>query len=175
MKRIYKSPRILAAQRAISKDISKVTLHNLKVETNNLQVGSVLREVTGESIAADPDAWATWWSDRVGYRYQYSQTPMKPMTTTHVRVKLASCFAAGTLVATQIGLCPIELLQIGDLVLSQDTATGALSYEPIVELHHNPPDKTLRIRLEGETLMATTYHRFWRAGRGWVMARIETR
>jgi hypothetical protein len=60
---------------------------------------------------------------------------------------------------------------VGDLVLSQDTVTGALSYQPIVGLHHNPPAETVRIRLKDETVVSTPVHRFWRAGRGWAMAR----
>jgi Pretoxin HINT domain len=51
------------------------------------------------------------------------------------------------------------------------TATGALGYEPIVDVHHNPSDTTLKIRLEAETVVSTTFHRFWRPGRGWAMAR----
>src|SRR5205823_559245 len=76
-----------------------------------------------------------------------------------------------TPVQTLIGLQPIESLQAGDLVLSQDTRTGALDYRPIVAVHHNPPSATLAISLEGERIVSSTYHRFWRPGRGWVMAR----
>ncbi len=57
------------------------------------------------------------------------------------------------------------------MVLSQNETTGALGYDPIVALYENPPAVTLNIRLEGETLVTTAYHRFWRPGDGWVMAR----
>ena len=47
-----------------------------------------------------------------------------------------------------------------------------MSYQPILVVHHNPPGKTLRVLLDnGETLVASIYHRFWRAGQGWAMAR----
>jgi hypothetical protein len=46
-----------------------------------------------------------------------------------------------------------------------------LSYEPIVGLHKNSPIATLRLRLGDEEIISTTYHRFWRTGRGWAMAR----
>lgn len=37
---------------------------------------------------------------------------------------------------------------------------------------HNSPSPTLRIALgDGETIVATGIHRFWKIGRGWVMAR----
>jgi Pretoxin HINT domain len=162
-----------AAQSKLSKDLSALHRHNSKIYGTNQMVGSVLSQVTGESLSADPDAWNTWWNDRIGYRYYRSETPIKPTTVTYVqvRVKYASCFAAGTPVWTLTGPRPIESLQVGDLVLSQDTATGALGYEPIVDVHHNPPDTTLKIRVELETVVSTTLHRFWRPGRGWAMAR----
>jgi hypothetical protein len=82
-----------------------------------------------------------------------------------------ACFGAGTPVRTLAGPRPIETLRVGDQVLTQDTTTGALSYQPIVAIHHNPPNQTLRLTLGGETVVATAIHRFWRAGRGWAMAR----
>ena len=60
---------------------------------------------------------------------------------------------------------------MGDQVLTQNTTTGALTYQPVVAVFHNRPSETLRIDLEGESIVATTIHRFWRPGQGWVMAR----
>jgi hypothetical protein len=82
-----------------------------------------------------------------------------------------SCFGAGTPVRTIGGPRPIEDLEVGDIVLTQDTRTGALSFEPVLAVFHNPPAATLRIDLGGDTVVATAIHRFWRAGQGWVMAR----
>ena len=65
----------------------------------------------------------------------------------------------------------IEKLRSGDLVLTQDPKTGELKYQPILTAYHNPPNATLRIDLGNETIVATGIHRFWKAGRGWVMAR----
>jgi hypothetical protein len=57
-------------------------------------------------------------------------------------------------------------------VLSQDAASGALGYQPVVFVHRNPPDPTLRIMLsDGESVVSSVYHRFWRASFGWVQAR----
>ena len=56
-------------------------------------------------------------------------------------------------------------------VLTQDTRTGALTYQPVVAAFHNPPSATLRVGLGEDTVVATGIHRFWVAGRGWVMAR----
>ncbi|SIO13096.1 Pretoxin HINT domain-containing protein [Singulisphaera sp. GP187] len=84
-----------------------------------------------------------------------------------------NCFKAGTPVRTLAGPRPIETIQVGDQVLTQDVQTGALSYQPVLVVLHNPPGATLRIALEGELepIVATTIHRFWKAGQGWVMAR----
>ena len=67
---------------------------------------------------------------------------------------------------------PIESIQVGDLVLSQDATTGALDFQPVVFLHHSPPGKTLRVSLtSGDSVVCSVYHRFWRANLGWAMAR----
>ena len=81
------------------------------------------------------------------------------------------CFAAGTPVRTVDGDRPIDQVRRGDLVLTQDTLTGALSYQPVLAAYHNPPTVTYRVGLGSEELLATGIHRFWRAGKGWAMAR----
>jgi hypothetical protein len=82
-----------------------------------------------------------------------------------------ACFAAGTLVQTFGGPRKIESIAVGDRVLSQDTQTGALSFQPVLATHLNGPAETLRIACGGETIVATAIHRFWKAGKGWTMAR----
>jgi hypothetical protein len=83
-----------------------------------------------------------------------------------------ACFAAGTMVHTSSGPREIESISLGDRVLSQQTSTGALSYQPVLATHINGPAETLRITIEGgEEIVATGIHRFWKAGKGWTMAR----
>ena len=82
-----------------------------------------------------------------------------------------ACFAAGTPVQTIAGPQAIESIRVGDRVLSQNTTTGLLAFEPVVATHANPPAPTLAIKLGGETVVATGIHRFWRPGKGWTMAR----
>ena len=81
------------------------------------------------------------------------------------------CFGAGTLVRTMTGPRAIETLHMGDMVLTQSTATGALHYQPILLVHHNPPSPTFRVKLGDDTIVTSPFHRFWKAGQGWVMAR----
>jgi hypothetical protein len=82
-----------------------------------------------------------------------------------------NCFKAGTPVRTLSGPRPIETIRVGDQVLTQDVQTGVLSYQPVLAVFHNRPGATLRVELDGESIVATTIHRFWKAGQGWVMAR----
>jgi hypothetical protein len=83
----------------------------------------------------------------------------------------SACFAPGTLVLTLDGPRAIESIQLGDRVLAQDTRTGQLVFQPVLAVHRNGPAPTLRIAIDGETIVATGIHRFWKAGKGWVMAR----
>jgi hypothetical protein len=116
-----------------------------------------------------------WWYDRLGYQYE----PPEKVTIVQEDVApqfapphIYTCFAAGTPVRTPDGSCPIERVHVGDLVLSQDVATGALDYSPVLVVHHNKPSETLRTTLtNGETLVSSVYHRFWRSGSGWALAR----
>jgi len=91
--------------------------------------------------------------------------------TSQYKVMFHSCFGAGTPVRTVDGIRPIESLKVGDRVLTQDVGTGALGYRPVLVVHHNPPIVTFRVQVAGETIVSSPFHRFWVAGRGWVMAR----
>jgi hypothetical protein len=156
---------------------------------------AVLRAVTGQDAGTDPSAWMAWWADQQGYVYEgpagasqpagpggpnppgqvtppYVRRPPlpqpKPVFTSWVHL---SCFAAGTPVHGIDGPLPIEKVRVGDRLLTQDTGTGLLSYQPVVAVYHNPPSATLRIDLGGDRIIATGIHRFWSADRGWIMAR----
>jgi hypothetical protein len=184
-RRTYLSGRALAfspvpgggsfARGNINRDYQKALSYKASVDRNNLKASNVLHQLTGQVIdEPDParvrDAWRTWWADERGYSYNPA-APRRKRTVTSVVVMTHSCFAAGTLVRTLLGLRPIESIQLGDQVLAQDVTTGALGFEPVLAIYHNPPKPTLRIDLGGEVIVATPIHRFWKAGRGWAMAR----
>ena len=154
----------------MDRDLERIHRYNGKVSAANAPVIQVLQTVTGQWIGRDPDDWRRWWYDQLGYSYESpKQRPVR--TSVHYVHNIRSCFGQRTPVLTLTGPRAIETLRIGDLVLSQDTQTGSLSYEPVVGLHKNPPMATLRLRLGNEEIIATTYHRFWLAGQGWAMAR----
>ncbi len=166
-------------EQTLEQDLRAVKRFNARVERSNEMIGSALGQLTGESLGAEPDAWLKWWNDKLGLTYERTEPTVKKTTVEFVPVSAplarggghGKCFAAGTQVPTVTGPRPIESLKVGDVVLSQDTVTGVLSYQPIVGLHHNPPAETVRIRLKDDAVVSTPVHRFWRPGRGWAMAR----
>ena len=126
------------------------------------------------SLGDDEDAWRGWWFDTLGYSFQASPKPTftQDVAAQYLPYSVRTCFAAGTPVHTLDGARPIEAIQVGDQVVSQDAATGALSFQPVVFVHRNPPAKTLRLTLsDGQSVVCSVYHRFWRANLGWAQAR----
>jgi len=81
------------------------------------------------------------------------------------------CFSAGTPVATQTGLIPIEKLQIGDAVLAQNPDTGELAFKPVIGATIRPPVETVLITTTRGEIRATRGHPFWIVGQGWRMAK----
>ncbi len=150
---------------------------------------AVLKAATGQPAAPDRESWTKWWVELVGYRYASTRPASKPTVVEQVPIAYqsqidpidvsssivgyhrTSCFGAGTPVQTLGGPRPIETLVVGDVVLTQSVATGALGYQPILVTHHNPPGATFRIKLGDDEIVSSAFHRFWVAGRGWVMAR----
>jgi hypothetical protein len=161
-------------QRMIA-DINDIEQFNATSEAINARVVPILQQAAGApgTLGDDEDAWNRWYYEKVGYRY----TPSPKLTYRQefpqsYPPQIQSCFAAGTPVRTIEGHRPIETLQVGDRVLAQDVKAGGLSFQPILAIHHNPPDRTLNVSLEGgDVLVASRFHRFWVAARGWVMAR----
>src|SRR5262249_48628905 len=80
-------------------------------------------------------------------------------------------FALGTLVRASGGIQRIESIRLGEMVLSQNTATGELSFQPVIRVDRRASKPVVRIATAAEMLVATSVQRFWRAGQGWVMAR----
>jgi hypothetical protein len=174
--------------------VQELEAYNAPIEWLNRRARELLTEVCGVDYGANRQSWERWYVDLLGYAYGSPTEPTraeKPTVVEQVPLdyeaqappKIAyqgpsnvsfirySCFGAGTSVITLEGRRPIEDLRAGDMVLSRDTATGALAYRPLSAVYHNPPDSTYRIDLGGEPVVATGIHRFWKAGEGWAMAR----
>ena len=165
-----------SARRQMSADIYTIEATNQQARADNASIIPVLKSAAGAppNLGDDEDAWHVWWFDTLGYLYQASPKPTftQDVMPQYEAPYIRTCFAAGTPVHTVSGARPIEAIQAGDQVLSQDVGTGALSFQPVIFVHRNPPGKTLRISLsDGDTVVCSIYHRFWRATLGWAQAR----
>lgn len=87
-----------------------------------------------------------------------------------VTVRKQSCFVAGTEVQTARGLRKIETILPGDLVLSKDIATGELCFKPVIAPTTRKPAKTVILKVDDDTIHATTSHLLWVCGKGWTKA-----
>ena len=77
-------------------------------------------------------------------------------------VETGPCFVAGTLVATEEGLQPIETISAGDRVWSYDLSEASWMLKSVVApLSHEYAGKLYRIRIDGSHLQATPNHPFW--------------
>ncbi len=164
------------SQQRLIADIRAIEAINAQTASNNSRVIPVLATTLDApaELKDDENAWQTWWNDRLGYKYEPpEQVALGVNASRHMPPpRIYSCFVAGTPVRTINGLRAIETLSAGDQVLTQNVTTGELSFESVLVVHHNAPGVTLRVALEnGETLVPSIYHRFWRAGKGWALAR----
>jgi RNA polymerase sigma factor (sigma-70 family) len=145
----------------------------------NARVIQTLRNITGRDRGGDWEAWKRWWVESQGYAYDPGQFHNPPdlsvfepkptfVASSHFHL---SCFGAGTPVETLTGPRPIESIQVGDRVLTRDVHGGGLEFAPVLAVFHNRPSETLRLQIGEGSVVTTGIHRFWIAGKGWVMAR----
>ncbi len=180
----------VAARRQLESDVDQIRDYNQAIDAANNRVLPLLQQISGLNLGADSEAWGKWWIDQIGMRIlpqksQESATiveqvpidyqPAAPVIINQSVIlvhRFMSCFGAGTLVRTRDGARAIEALMPGDVVLTQSTTTGALGYQPVLKVHRNPPSATFRVSTsDDDALISSPFHRFWVAGRGWVLAR----
>ena len=175
------------AQQQLAADVRSIEDLNATIADSNSRALQMLGDISGQNFGADRSSWDRWLTDLKGYAYVSPPSPVdKPTYVEDVPVSVVppppiiasaiegpvmtiprhSCFGAGTLVWTQEGKRPIEEIRYGDQVLTRNTATGVLGFQPVVTVYHNPPNATYRIDLGGESIVATGIHRFWKAGVG---------
>ncbi|HWE38241.1 MAG TPA: polymorphic toxin-type HINT domain-containing protein [Isosphaeraceae bacterium] len=181
------------AERQLEQDIAAIDSRNKAIREDNDRIRTALKETTGKDLGTKPEEWLAWWTDQQGYAFDPPKPAPKP--TVDESVPLAyqpqpvpvglvngpttvtgwnyqhSCFAGGTEIRTLDGRRPIESIRVGDVLLTEDTSTGRLAFQPVLAIFHNKPAPTLRIALGNDAVVATGIHRFWVAGTGWTMAR----
>ena len=169
--------RVYAVNQSFENDVRMLQAMNDQIDRSNGRVLPLLETLTGQNFGTEPTQWRTWWADQLGLvseeRYADANKPTfsEFVTLPDVSPPHHACFAAGTLVQTFRGPTKIESISLGDRVLAQNTTTGALDFRPVLSTHVNGPAETLRIAIGGEVIVATGIHRFWKAGKGWTMAR----
>ena len=84
------------------------------------------------------------------------------------------CFIAGTLVATQAGLVPIEDIKPGDWVWATNEKTGETELKEVVNSFVRESNELVHITVNGEKITTTPTHPFWVPQKGWTAA-IELR
>jgi hypothetical protein len=164
---------------------------NQSVETLNALIVPVLKETTGKDFGDNPKAWWDWWRGENEYyaydhpveryydygvdRYHYgfptynvvnSAPPPPPPPPGRY-----SCFVKGTQVWTKTGQRPIETIEVGDLVLSQNVDTSELKYVPVLARTVRPPSPIVKFAIGKEEMRTTRGHLFWVSGTGWRMAK----
>ncbi len=167
-----------AVQQTLDNDVQTIEAMNAQIEQTNSRALPLLATLTGQDFGANPRQWQAWWADQLGLVVDDRYADAKPVLSDLVglpdvgaALPHGACFGAGTLVQTIAGPRKIESLVVGDRVLAQNTTTGGLSFQPVLATHLNGPASTFRISIDGESIVATGIHRFWKAGKGWTMAR----
>lgn len=152
---------------------------NLQVSIRNKRIYDVLQRVTDEKIENQPKAWWSWWNER-SKRLELRKPVYSETIETRDNLTLAtglavggtlsqlSCLIPGTLIQTEIGLCAVEKIRIGDKVVSQNVETGELCLKSVTETTIRPPEKTYVIQLDGDKIQATGGHLWWVSGEGWL-------
>jgi hypothetical protein len=151
---------------------------NEKTVALNERIVSVLTGTTEKSFGSEPRQWWDWWSDYTDY-YRGGSRPVNstvdssndyviPPVQTGSAVE---CFVSGTPVWTKTGQRPIEKLQAGDLVLSQNVNSGEIRYKPVLARTLRPAGPIVEVSTSDQKFLATRGHPLWVAGVGWRMTK----
>ncbi len=151
---------------------------NQKTAALNERIIAVLTGTTDQALGSDPRAWWSWWQNYTDYYHPDDRPVYGTQDTSSVYILPPAqssgpveCFARGTPVWTKTGERPIEALQIGDLVLSQNVNTGEIRYKPVIARTLRPAGPIVQISTGDEKLLATRGHPLWVDGVGWRMAK----
>jgi hypothetical protein len=134
------------------------------------RIVEVLSKTTGQKFGNEPRKWWDYWQNQNEY-YVSPEHPVYQQYHNSNEKYCLSCFVKGTPIWTKTGRRPVESLEVGDLVLSQNVDTGELKYEPVIRRTVRPPSQILKVSTDGDKILATKGHPFWVAGVGWRMAK----
>lgn len=151
---------------------------NDEIDLRNRRVSAVLAQITGSSSELSPEEWWLNWSAYTATDPQSSKDVVEVSEAEilipqlpEVTYRNSSCLPAGTLIASESGLLPIESIRVGDTVLAKDVKTGELSYKPVIRTTVRKPQPLLTLHTRDESIRATRGHYFWVSGKGWRMTK----
>jgi hypothetical protein len=154
----------------------QVAKENRATAMLNNRIVWVLAQTTAQQLGRNPQDWWEWWQNYNEY-YQPEDRPVYEQNYVDLdhhyypEPQMMSCFAKGTRVWTKTGPRPIETLEMGDQVLSQNVETGELMYKPVIGRTVRPPSQILELKSGDERVRTTRGHPFWVSGVGWRMAK----
>ena len=90
--------------------------------------------------------------------------------TAYTGLKGGVCFAAGTLVLTETGQAPIEIITEGEYVYATDPETGESGYKQVVQTFVNETNELVHVKTDGDEIVCTREHPFYVPVRGWTAA-----
>ncbi len=146
------------------------------IQQRNAAIQYALERVTLASPGHSPEDWWRWWYDEneiyVAKRpVSYTRIDETAVTASPQVQAAGECLVAGTPILTERGLRPVESLQVGDRVLSQDQDSGQREYRAVLYPTTRPATPTFLIQLDNETIRASGGHLFWVRGQGWTKTR----
>lgn len=136
--------------------------------------GAALGTAGGTTPAAGPKAERTAPGSQAT-KAGAEGTAKKVETTAAQKVADKGCFVAGSPIATESGLQPIETLQPGDRIWTRDEVTGEVSLGRVAQTFERREIPTLDVTIEDELgereqIRTTAEHPFWVERHGWITA-----
>ena len=150
------------------KSCKLVTAFHKTGSAGNLMIGSYELGKTADKYISG-DASFTW-EEIKGDLFKVAMTGTS-MWGSAKDFGTSYCFVAGTLVTTEDGQKPIEEIEVGDKVLSEDETTGEVAVKTVTETYINETDELIHIGVNGETISATPTYPFYVDKLGWTLAR----
>ena len=150
------------------KSCKLVTAFHKTGSAGNLMIGSYELGKTADKYISG-DASFTW-GEIKGDLFKVAMTGTS-MWGSAKDFGTSYCFVAGTLVTTEDGQEPIEEIEVGDKVLSENELTGEVAVKTVTETYVNETDELIHIGVNGETISATPSHPFYVDKLGWTLAR----
>ncbi len=87
------------------------------------------------------------------------------------KLRVVPCFVAGTLVHTEEGRTPVEMLDMHDRIIGRDSTSGLELEQEIAAIHVNESQEFVRVKFHDEALVSTPEHPYFVIGQGWKSAK----